>query len=82
MEKTYEALKTFEVLGIEKKHDIRTSSCASVADTLQSTSSALKDSFNALRVNSILKCELKSEAYRVLKIWVPLATVYVNLFLV
>lgn len=65
LEKTYEALKTFEVLGIGKKLEIRTSSCASVADTLQSTSSDLKDSFHALRVNSILKCELKSVTYRV-----------------
>ncbi|KAG6400908.1 hypothetical protein SASPL_137753 [Salvia splendens] len=64
LEETYEALKTFKVLGIEKKHAIRTSSCASVADTLKSTSSALKDFFDALRVNSILKCELNSEAVR------------------
>ncbi|XP_057798123.1 dolichyl-diphosphooligosaccharide--protein glycosyltransferase subunit 2 [Salvia miltiorrhiza] len=64
LEETYEALKTFKVLGIEKKHDIRTSSCASVADPLKSTSSALKDLFHALRVNSILKCELNSEALR------------------
>ncbi|KAL0459389.1 UNVERIFIED_CONTAM: Dolichyl-diphosphooligosaccharide--protein glycosyltransferase subunit [Sesamum latifolium] len=64
LEETYEALKTFEVLGIEKKPDIRTSACASVADTLQSTSSALKDLFHALRVNGILKCDLKDEAFR------------------
>ncbi|XP_042003675.1 dolichyl-diphosphooligosaccharide--protein glycosyltransferase subunit 2-like [Salvia splendens] len=64
LEETYEALKTFKVLGIEKKHDITTSSCASVAHTLKSTSSASKDYFQALRVNSILKCDLNSEAFR------------------
>ncbi|KAL0304808.1 UNVERIFIED_CONTAM: Dolichyl-diphosphooligosaccharide--protein glycosyltransferase subunit [Sesamum angustifolium] len=64
LEETYEALKTFEVLGIEKKPDIRTSACASVADILQSTSSALKDLFHALRVNGILRCDLKNEAFR------------------
>ncbi|KAH6813648.1 ribophorin II family protein [Perilla frutescens var. frutescens] len=64
LEETYEALKTFEVLGIEKKNDLRTSSCTSVADTLRSTSSALKDFFHALRVNSILKCKLNSEIFR------------------
>ncbi|KAH6811547.1 ribophorin II family protein [Perilla frutescens var. frutescens] len=64
LEETYEALKTFEVLGIEKKNDLRTSSCTSVADTLRSTSSALKDFFYALRVNSILKCKLNSETFR------------------
>ncbi|XP_042046599.1 dolichyl-diphosphooligosaccharide--protein glycosyltransferase subunit 2-like [Salvia splendens] len=64
LEETYEALKTFKVLGIEKKHDITTSSCASVAHTLKSTSLASKDYFQALRVNSILKCDLNSEAFR------------------
>ena len=78
LEETYEALKTFKVLGIEKKHDIRTSSCASVADTLKSTSSALKDLVDALRVNSILKCGINSEAVRVLKIFMPSATLYVK----
>ncbi|KAL3644977.1 proteasome regulatory particle base subunit [Castilleja foliolosa] len=62
LEETYEALKTFEVLGIEKKSDVKTSACTFVASTLLSASSAVKDLFNALRVNSILKCELKNEA--------------------
>ncbi|KAL6564482.1 hypothetical protein OROMI_015932 [Orobanche minor] len=63
LEETYEALKTFEVLGIEKKPDVRTTACASVASTLLYASSALKDLFHALRVNGILKCELKNEAF-------------------
>ncbi|KAK4493179.1 hypothetical protein RD792_017963 [Penstemon davidsonii] len=63
LEETYKALRTFEVLGIEKKSDIRTSACASVVDTLRSTSSVLKDVFEALRVNGILKCELNDEAF-------------------
>ncbi|KAL8530255.1 hypothetical protein ACS0TY_007342 [Phlomoides rotata] len=64
LEETYEALKTFEVLGIEKKHDIRISACSSAVVILSSTSSTLKDLFYALRVNSILKCELNNEAFR------------------
>ncbi|KAL0435585.1 UNVERIFIED_CONTAM: Dolichyl-diphosphooligosaccharide--protein glycosyltransferase subunit [Sesamum radiatum] len=64
LEETYEALKTFEVLGIEKKPDITSPACASVVNTLQSTSSALKDLFHALRVNGILKCDLQNEAFR------------------
>ncbi|KAL6516182.1 hypothetical protein OROGR_019487 [Orobanche gracilis] len=63
LEETYEALKTFEVLGIEKKPDVRRPACASVASTLLSASSAVKDLFHALRVNGILKCELKNEAF-------------------
>ncbi|KAL3849975.1 hypothetical protein ACJIZ3_011857 [Penstemon smallii] len=62
LEETYEALRTFEVLGIENKPDIRTSACASVVDTIWSTSSPLKDLFHALRLNGILKCELNNEA--------------------
>ncbi|GER29677.1 glycosyltransferase subunit 2 [Striga asiatica] len=64
LEDTYEALKTFEVLGIEKKFDVKTSACASVASTLLSASSAVKDLFHALSVNGLLKCELKNEAFR------------------
>ncbi|XP_016459633.1 dolichyl-diphosphooligosaccharide--protein glycosyltransferase subunit 2 isoform X2 [Nicotiana tabacum] len=62
LEETYEALRTFEVLGIEKQPDIRAASCASVVDTLSSSSSALNDLFQALRVNGILKCELNKKA--------------------
>lgn len=65
LEETYEALRTFEVLGIEKQPDIRAASCASVVDTLSSSSSALKDLFQALRVNGILKCELNKKALAV-----------------
>ncbi|EYU46439.1 hypothetical protein MIMGU_mgv1a0022922mg, partial [Erythranthe guttata] len=63
LEETYEALKTFEVLGIEKKPDIRTSACVSAVKILSSTSSALKDLFHALRVNGVLKCELNDQAF-------------------
>lgn len=65
LEETYEALRTFEVLGIEKQPDIRAASCASVVDTLSSSSSALNDLFQALRVNGILKCELNKKALAV-----------------
>ncbi|XAR61088.1 Dolichyl-diphosphooligosaccharide--protein glycotransferase [Bertholletia excelsa] len=44
-----EALQTFEVLGIERQLNIRVSTCASVSDTLGSSSSSLKDLFYALR---------------------------------
>ncbi|XP_051118802.1 dolichyl-diphosphooligosaccharide--protein glycosyltransferase subunit 2 [Andrographis paniculata] len=63
LEDTYEALRTYDVLGIEKKSNIRSSACKSVAETLSSTSSALKDLFYALKVNGILKCELDNVAF-------------------
>ncbi|KAF9686830.1 hypothetical protein SADUNF_Sadunf02G0030500 [Salix dunnii] len=60
---TYEALRTFEVLGIDKKSDINTAACQSVLETLGSSSSALKDLFYALKVNGILKCEIKKDVF-------------------
>ncbi|KAG8370816.1 hypothetical protein BUALT_Bualt13G0022800 [Buddleja alternifolia] len=63
LEQTYEALNTFAVLGIEKIPDIRKSSCPSITETLWSTSSSLVDLFHALKVNGMLKCELKDEAF-------------------
>ncbi|KAJ6684915.1 DOLICHYL-DIPHOSPHOOLIGOSACCHARIDE--PROTEIN GLYCOSYLTRANSFERASE SUBUNIT 2 [Salix purpurea] len=60
---TYEALRTFEVLGIDKKTDINTAACQSVLETLGSSSSALKDLFYALKVNGILKCEIKKDVF-------------------
>ncbi|XP_019165264.1 PREDICTED: dolichyl-diphosphooligosaccharide--protein glycosyltransferase subunit 2-like [Ipomoea nil] len=57
LEETYEALRTFDVLGIDKKADIKASTCKSVVDILSTPSSHLKDLFQAFRVNGILKCE-------------------------
>lgn len=62
LEETYEALRTFEVLGIEKKLDIRASTCKSVVDTILAASSSVKDLFYALRVDGLLKCEISEEA--------------------
>ncbi|TQE09853.1 hypothetical protein C1H46_004627 [Malus baccata] len=61
LEEAYEALRSFEVLGINKKSDIRAATCQSVVDKLGSSSSAPKDLFFALKVNSILDCEIKNE---------------------
>ncbi|CAN6684547.1 unnamed protein product [Malus baccata var. baccata] len=61
LEEAYEALRSFEVLGINKKSDIHAAMCQSVVDKLGSSSSAPKDLFFALKVNSILDCEVKNE---------------------
>ncbi|GAB2290130.1 proteasome regulatory particle base subunit [Dionaea muscipula] len=57
LEEAYEALRTFEVLGIEKSDGISSLTCQSVVDTLGSSSSSLKDVFYALKVQRVLKCE-------------------------
>ncbi|KAL8101174.1 dolichyl-diphosphooligosaccharide--protein glycosyltransferase subunit 2 [Apium graveolens] len=58
LEATYEALATFEVLGIGAESDVKTSTCKSVVDTLSLPTSTMKDLFFGLRVNKLLKCEL------------------------
>ncbi|KAG7019263.1 Dolichyl-diphosphooligosaccharide--protein glycosyltransferase subunit 2 [Cucurbita argyrosperma subsp. argyrosperma] len=62
LEETHEALRTFDILGIQEKPDISAATCKSVSEALGS-SAALKDLFYALRVNDVLKCEIKEEVY-------------------
>ncbi|CAN7081370.1 unnamed protein product [Brassica oleracea var. botrytis] len=57
LEEAYEALKTLEILGMDKKSDLSSGTCENVAKVLASPSSALKDVFFALSVNGILKCK-------------------------
>ncbi|KAK4573124.1 hypothetical protein RGQ29_031192 [Quercus rubra] len=64
LEETYEALRTFEILGIKKRPDISTASCQSVSETLGSSTSSLKDVFHALKVNNILKCKVNDETFQ------------------
>ncbi|XP_061972194.1 dolichyl-diphosphooligosaccharide--protein glycosyltransferase subunit 2-like [Populus nigra] len=63
VQETYEELRTFEVLGIDKRSDISTAACQSVSEILGSSSSTLKDLFYALKVNGILKCDIKEDVF-------------------
>lgn len=65
MEEAYEALKTFEILGIDKKSDISLATCENVVKVLGSSSSTLKDAFYALSVNGILKCRTGEDVPKV-----------------
>ncbi|KAJ6842668.1 dolichyl-diphosphooligosaccharide--protein glycosyltransferase subunit 2-like [Iris pallida] len=58
LEETYEALRTFQILGIEKDADISRATCPVVVEKLRSSTSTKEDLFHALRVNSILGCEI------------------------
>ncbi|KAL5697327.1 hypothetical protein ACHQM5_030814 [Ranunculus cassubicifolius] len=58
LEEAYEALRTYQVLGVEKPVDISTATCPLVVKTIQSSSANSTDLFNALRVNQILKCKV------------------------
>nr|VDC83122.1 unnamed protein product [Brassica rapa] len=57
LEEAYEALRSLEILGIDKKSDLSSGTCENVVKVLGSPSSALKDVFYALSVNGILKCK-------------------------
>ncbi|KAI3526600.1 hypothetical protein L1887_05857 [Cichorium endivia] len=61
LEEAFEALRTFEVLGIDTKLDLHDSTCKTVVDTLSSESSNSKDLYHALRVSSLLKCKINKE---------------------
>ncbi|KAI8523056.1 hypothetical protein RHMOL_Rhmol13G0044900 [Rhododendron molle] len=63
LKEAYEALRTFEILGIGKELNIRDSTCPFVMDTLGSSSSNSWDMFYALGVNRLLKCEINDEVY-------------------
>ncbi|TYJ09480.1 hypothetical protein E1A91_A11G144600v1, partial [Gossypium mustelinum] len=64
LEETYEALRTFDVLGIEKKPDVTATACRLVSETVGSSSSTLKNVFYALKANSIVKCKINDKAYQ------------------
>ncbi|KAJ9696950.1 hypothetical protein PVL29_008941 [Vitis rotundifolia] len=67
LEESYDALQTFQILGIEKKPDISDTTCTLVLKTLGSSSSSLKDLFYALKVNGILKCDIDEEVFEGIK---------------
>ncbi|CAN6913500.1 unnamed protein product [Brassica oleracea] len=57
LNEAYEALKTLEILGIDKKSDLSSATCENVVKVLALSSSTLKDALYALSVNGILKCK-------------------------
>lgn len=66
LEEAYEALRTFRILGIEKKPDVTAAACRSISETVGSSSSTTKDIFYALKANSIVECKINEKASQVL----------------
>ncbi|KAH1129785.1 hypothetical protein J1N35_001163 [Gossypium stocksii] len=62
LEETYEALRTFQILGIEKKPDLTATACRSISETVGSSSSTAKDFFYALKANGIAECKIDKNA--------------------
>ncbi|CAA6666451.1 unnamed protein product [Spirodela intermedia] len=65
LEETYEALRTYQILGLDKGADIRHATCPLVLESLSSSSSSLKDIFDSLRVNTILQCKIDANKIKV-----------------
>ncbi|PSS14035.1 Dolichyl-diphosphooligosaccharide--protein glycosyltransferase subunit 2 like [Actinidia chinensis var. chinensis] len=63
LKEAYEALRTFEILGLGKELNVRASTCSSAVDTLGSSTSSLKDLFCELRANALLKCEINEQVF-------------------
>ncbi|XP_038972573.1 dolichyl-diphosphooligosaccharide--protein glycosyltransferase subunit 2-like isoform X2 [Phoenix dactylifera] len=63
LEEAYEALRTFQILGVEKSPEISHATCPVVVEKLGSSSFIPKDLFHALRVNSILGCQIDSRTF-------------------
>ncbi|PKI41131.1 hypothetical protein CRG98_038659, partial [Punica granatum] len=59
LEETSEALQSFDILGIERRTNVRGSTCSSAVEVLGSSSSPVKDVFYALKVSSLLKCDVR-----------------------
>lgn len=64
LKEAYEALRSFQILGIGKNLDVSTSTCASIVETLKSSSADLKDVHFALKANQILKCSVDVESLK------------------
>ncbi|XWS46993.1 hypothetical protein CRYUN_Cryun14cG0115600 [Craigia yunnanensis] len=62
LEEIYEALRTFQILGIEKKPDVTATACRSISETVGSSSSTPKDLFYSLKANSIAECKINEKA--------------------
>lgn len=66
LETTYEAVRTFQILGVEKDKGLIGKACKFAAEKLASSSSSpAKDLFHAARISGVLKCSVDSGVYDV-----------------
>ncbi|KMT07812.1 hypothetical protein BVRB_6g146250 [Beta vulgaris subsp. vulgaris] len=64
LEHAYEALRTFEILGIGKDLDISTSTCTLITENFKDSSARLKDINFAFKLNRALKCKVDEENFK------------------
>ncbi|RLN23318.1 dolichyl-diphosphooligosaccharide--protein glycosyltransferase subunit 2 [Panicum miliaceum] len=64
LERTYEAVRTFQILGLEKYKSVTGKACKFAAEKLASpASSAAKDLFHAARISGVLGCSVDAGVY-------------------
>ncbi|KAK1315290.1 Dolichyl-diphosphooligosaccharide--protein glycosyltransferase subunit 2 [Acorus calamus] len=63
LEDTYEALRTVQILKVDRSIDISPHTCPVISEILEDSSSQTKDVYYALGVNSILGCHIDSGIY-------------------
>ncbi|CAO2172491.1 unnamed protein product [Urochloa humidicola] len=64
LERTYEAVKTFQILGLEKYKSVTGKACEFAAEKLASpVSSDAKDLFHAARISGVLRCSVDAGVY-------------------
>uniref|UniRef100_A0A0D9V9C4 Dolichyl-diphosphooligosaccharide--protein glycosyltransferase subunit 2 n=1 Tax=Leersia perrieri TaxID=77586 RepID=A0A0D9V9C4_9ORYZ len=63
VERIYEAVRTFQILGVEKDKSLTGEACKVAAEKLASSSSTAKDLFHAVRISGVLGCGVDSGVY-------------------
>ncbi|KAG8054260.1 hypothetical protein GUJ93_ZPchr0001g30369 [Zizania palustris] len=64
LERTYEAVRTFQILEVEKDKSLTGKACKLAAEKLAfPSSSPAKDLFHAVRIISVLRCSVDSSGY-------------------
>ncbi|CAN6485747.1 unnamed protein product [Victoria cruziana] len=67
-QETYEALRTFQILGIEPNTETKQLSCHLLSETLDPSSAKIDELFYALKVKTLGHCEISSEILEGIKL--------------
>lgn len=65
METTYEAVRTFKILGVQRDKSLDGKACKLAAHTLSSSSSPAKDLFHAVQIAGVLGCSVDAGVHDV-----------------
>ncbi|KAJ1698089.1 hypothetical protein LUZ63_006601 [Rhynchospora breviuscula] len=60
LEETYEALRSFQILGVDRSGAKFEGTCKTVSEKLSSPTSTTKDLYHALKITAILGCQTES----------------------